>query len=174
MSLLTINQIKQHVETDLGRDAIQRLIDDAEAEIVRHFGPHGDSSNPITEDCEGGGEFIFLSRPYDSLTSVTERESEEDTVLETDDYRSYYGRRALKRQSSGTNGRTRWADDVRVVYTADDRDRRRRVMVDLLRLEIQYSGLKSEKSGNYSESQVEYEAEKTKILNRLVQERPVT
>ena len=174
MSLLTRGAIIEHIETDLPSNALDRFLNDAEAEIIARFGPHGDSENPITEDCEGGEEFIFLSRPYDALTSVTERESEEDTVLSSDDYRAYYGNRALKRQSSGTNSRILWAEEVRVVYRADDTDRRKRVQMDLVKLAIQYSGLKSQNSGNYSETQVDYEAEKNKILNRLAQGKVVT
>ena len=39
MSIVTPAQIKEHVQTDLVDAAIQRLLDDADAEIIRRLGP---------------------------------------------------------------------------------------------------------------------------------------
>ena len=40
MALLTRSQFEEHFDTDLGNDAIERLLNDAEDEIIRLFGAH--------------------------------------------------------------------------------------------------------------------------------------
>jgi hypothetical protein len=58
MTLLTVDQFREHVETSLVDDAIQRLLDDAEAEIIRYAGDLGS----ITELIDGGSSRLVLSR----------------------------------------------------------------------------------------------------------------
>src|SRR4051812_3591782 len=102
MTLLTVDQFREHVETSLVDDAIQRLLDDAEAEIIRYAGALGSR----TELVDGGSGRLVLTRPVGSITSVTETFGTTDTILAADDYRqrNVY---VLERLYTGTNGRFR-------------------------------------------------------------------
>lgn len=164
MSLLRVSQLKELVETDLDDPALQRLLDDAEDEILRLFGEHSSQVDYL----QGGEEYLFLTRVAGSISEIVESIGDTDTALETDDYESYYGGRALRRLSDGTNQRTTWGERLKVTYTpSDDTNIRNRVQADLVKLAIQYDALKSEKAGNYSRTVVDYEAERESILSRL-------
>ena len=163
MGLLTQAELKQHVETDLDQAALQRLMDDAEAEIIKRFGAHGDkTSTQIIEDLEGRAASIFPYRPETTIVSVTEYEIDgTETVLALNDYRIWHGGREISRRIDGTNPRGVWAPRVRIIYLdATELPNRKRVQADLVRLAIEYRALKSESSGDLDQSYADYEAER--------------
>lgn len=148
MTLLTIAEFKEHVTTTLGDDAIQRLLDDAEAQIVAFAGPTGD----VTELVDGGWGRIVLSRRASAITSITELLWTTNYVLATNDWRQR-GPYVLERLRTGTTPRLAWAPIVTIVYTpADDTDSRKIVQLELVKLEIAYSpGLASQTIGAWTE-----------------------
>lgn len=139
--LMTTGEIREHLETDLPDGALTRLIADADQAIVDAHGPH---DGPITVTDEGGHESLWLPRPLDPDQPVTLNETvgTTTTALAADDWRTGHGGRQLQRLATGTNRRSRWGDRIEITYTpADQTDRRRRVLVDLVQLALTYRGL---------------------------------
>src|SRR5688572_3893817 len=131
MTILTVAELREHVPTTLVDDAVQRLLDAAEAEIVRVAGAPG----ATTELLAGGGRFLTLSKPAASFTSVTETRFSDVTVLAADDYLVHPGGYLLERQTGGTHSRHTWFGQVAVIYTpVDDADIRIGVQIDLMNL----------------------------------------
>ena len=165
MALLTTTTFKEHFETDLATAAIQRHLDETEALIVREFGAN---TTDLTEWLEGMGRYIFLSRVASSVTTTVETVSDEDTTLASDDYRLEGQGRRIKRLSDGTNGRVNWGDLVKVIYTpSNETSIRIGVQLDLVKLEIQFKGLKGEKIGDWGGNMGAYDTERAAILGRL-------
>lgn len=166
MALLTVANVREHIETDLGDPPLQRLLDDADAEIVKRYGPH---VGPVTEIIDGGREgLIFLSRPVVSITSVTEQNALTSTVLAANDWRGWYGNRALERLNSGPNGAEGWGSRITIVYTpADEQAERKRVTLDMVRIAIRYEAVQSETIGDHAETSLDYGQARNEALAGL-------
>lgn len=169
MTLLTVAQFREHAATTLVDDAIQRLLDDAEAEITAYAGPVGS----VTEYPAGGGSILTLSRRVSSVGSIAETRYSTTTTLAVDDWRQRSGY-TLERLRTGTNPRTGWASDVTVTYTpADDTATRKMVQLELCKLEIATNpGLASQTVGAWTEqytanSAWNPEEARASILSRL-------
>ena len=150
MALLTVDEFREHVTTSLGDDAIQRLLDDAEAQIVAFAGEVGTA----TELVFGGTDRIVTSRPIASVTTVVERDGGSSPVtLATDDWEQL-SRFVLLRSRFGTNNHRTWRGPVRVTYTpVDDTDTRKIVQLELIRLELSTNpGLASETVGAWTQT----------------------
>ena len=182
MALLTTTEVLEWAETDLSNTVLQVMLDDAEAEIIKRFGAHGESSSTITEDFypdepiyqplsdwkSDRHHLIYPSRPVSAVTSITEREDDVETTLASNDYRLIHGGRGIERLTNGTNARNWWAPEVRIVYQAVSQlATRKRVQADLVKLAIQYKGLISEDAGDYSSSMDVYQTERNRILASL-------
>ena len=164
--ILSNAQLQEHVETDLSDNALQRINDAETAEIIRRFGDY----DTATELLPGGEVMLVLSQKAGSFTSVTETVSDTDTALAADDYRLWYGA-MLERLDDGTNPRSTWGDRVSVVYVPEDKlPQRRLVLINLVKLAIEYRGLKSEDigAGDYRMTQLQYNEERENILRSLV------
>ncbi len=163
-SIPTVNEIAAHIEHDLSNDAIQLLIDDAEEEVIARFGAHAAQ----TEILEGGGPYLFPRRPISAITTITETVEQTDTVLVASDYEVQNNGWMIKRLTTGTNGQRIWAPEVEVIYTPVlSWDSRRRVIIDLVKLAIQYKGLRTETIGDRDESFGNYIEERAAILETL-------
>lgn len=164
MALLNPHTFAEHFETDLDDVPLQRLLDDADAEIIRLFGVLAAQ----TDSVEGLTRSVFASRPVDTITSVTEIIDDVSTTLVSDDYR-VIGSRELRRLPDGTNGRSLWGDEAVIVYVpVSDVDQRTRVELDLVKLAIQYQAVKAQSLGDgMSFSFPDYEAERRALLSRL-------
>lgn len=166
MALLTVAELRQHLETDLSDQALQRLLDDADAEVVRRYGPH--PPGPAVETHVGGNKYVFLRQRAAAIQSVTETVRNVTTVLSSDDYRVLGGGRYLERLTSGPNPRVYWGDFVTVTFEPyDDRPQRRRVIIDLVRLALEYNALESVDVGDYSASSLDYQRERRRLLAEL-------
>jgi hypothetical protein len=164
-TLLTVAQLRQHIETDLLDAALQRFLDANEAEIVRLFG----AAASVTERLAGGGYMLMLADAPASITSITETVSLVATVLAADDYYAWPGG-ILERLSTGTNGRSAWGELVTVVYVPADRSAQRTaVLVKLCQLDVAYDGLKwaSVGSSDYQQTALDYPAERMRLLRSL-------
>jgi hypothetical protein len=150
MTLLTVDEFREHVTTSLGGDAIQRLLDDAEAQIDAFAGAVGSAVDLVT----GGGSRIVTTRPIASVTTVVERDGGSSPVsLATDDW-ELFGTFLLLRSRHGTNDASYWRGPVRVTYTpVDDTDTRKIVQLELVRLEMTTNpGLASETVGAWTQT----------------------
>jgi hypothetical protein len=151
MTLLTVDEFREHVATSLGDDAVGRLLDDAEAQIVAYAG----SAGSVTELVDGGFGRLSLSRPTSSVTSITETVGTTSVTLATDDWR-HRGAYVLERLNTGTNARWTWNRLVTVVYTPDDDSvQRKAVQLELVKLEIAFTpGLAAETVGSWTQQYV--------------------
>jgi hypothetical protein len=162
--LLSLAEIRELFETDLGDVALQTLLDAAEEEIVTHAGAHVSASDFFRDP---RARILFLQRKAASITSITERVGDTETVLDATDYRVVTPRE-LMRSLEGPNPRFFWGDEVTVdTVPVDDTDTRKRVQADLVKLSAQYQGLSEESGGDFKQRFPEYELERAKILSRL-------
>lgn len=170
MSLLSVSELRQHFQTDLVDDAIQRLIDDAEREIDERHGELGTQTD--TYRGEILATVIFLSRKAASISTVVEElrsgSDYEVTTLSSDDYQLRSDGRQIERLATGTNKRSTWGDVVTVTYQpADETIRRRRVTIDLVKLAAAYNALDSETTGDYAKRSLRYTDERASLISQL-------
>ncbi len=169
--IITVADLREHVETDLPESALQRLIDDADQMVVDTYGEHGPATQ--TDDLYGdpGSEYVFPERPIDAVTTVTEYTTETTSqVLDPTDYRVLHQGKSLLRLRNGSNPAVGWPYRVVVAYViaTGENPRRRGVVIDLVRLSINHSsGLRSERAGDYAVSYGDSEGERLKVLRRL-------
>lgn len=169
MTLLTVDELREHVTTSLGDDALQRLLDDAEAAITAYA---GDVASAV-EIVSGGSPSLTVGRPIESITSVRERDGwQTPTTLATDDYEQL-GAFVLSRLRYGPNSASHWRGPVRITYTpVDDTATREVVQIELIKLEIAFNpALASETVGAWTQtfvsSQKSYPEQRGDILARL-------
>lgn len=170
MALLTATEIREHVDTDLGDTALDRLLADADAEIVRRYGAH--TANQVeTFTPPPGSVTLQVDRPISSIVSIVETEEtdigESDVTLAASDY-EIMRERTIRRVSGGLHSSTTWGSIVVVTYTPDsDNARRIGVTIDLVKLAVQYQAASSVAVGDVSISHVDYNRERERILRRL-------
>lgn len=147
--ILTVDQLRDHVSSELAADALQRLIDSAEEAIVGRAGPPG----ARTEMVGGGGSFVALERPASAITSVSETWWSTTTALAADDYLVRPDGYLLQRIGTGTNPRWRWWGRVTIVYTpVDDTSTREEVQIALVKLSLSHNpGVTMEQIGAWTE-----------------------
>ena len=162
-TLITVGQLMEHIETDLSDDALERLLESADTDITRGFGPHdGERTVTFYPVLSQSPYLLTLPNPAASVSLITE--GTDDTVVDSDDYTvEYNGRAVLKNKS-------RWLPPVDVTYTPiADNPRRIAVLIDLVKVEIQYRGLNTERVGSYSVTYMDHDKERQNILARLRQ-----
>lgn len=146
MTLLSVAELKEHISTSLGDEALQRLLDAAEEQIVAAVGDSGET----TELLRASGPLLALSRVAESISDVVE----DDVTLAADDYELQPGSRLVRRLSDGTNARRRWHGWVDITYLPlDDSSRREMAQVALVKLDIATNPtLASQTIGSWSET----------------------
>lgn len=161
--------LREHLAQDLPDPELKRLIDDADAEVLRRCGSHRIDA-PLTDVLRGGSVKLFPDQAVEAITSVTETVADVSTTLSHNDYQIWHGGRMLERLSSGAHPRGYWGDRVEIQYTPVDTDAQRRMaIIRLVHLGIQYSGLQSESVGPYSRQSRDYTREREAILTALAQ-----
>ena len=153
MAILSVAELREHIETDLGNDALQRLADAAEKNIDRASGGTGAVTETFNEwgFPRGRDRIIHASRPIGTITSIKERDDPDgtQTTLSADDYRQE-GDRDLVRLRDGTNPRLFWAQHTELIYSpTTDSALRASVQIDLVKLGVVYSGAKRERMGDF-------------------------
>jgi len=161
---LTVEDLRGHIETGLGDDALQTLLDAAYEAIDQYAGPVGSR----TEILSGGpGDLLMVSASVDSVTTLIE----DSLVLASDDYQ--VNGQMLIRLDTGTNPRYRWGSRVEVTYVAlSDDALRDRVAVALIQADLDFHpGLTAETVGawsqQYAQSSEEYRVARAAILESL-------
>ena len=139
--------LRLYIETDLADNELTQLLAAAESTIVGVTGVIASH----TDFLEGKSEAIYSSRAINTITSIKERDSVDDTAvtLSADDYRFQQGFRIL-RLREGTNPRIFWAKHVEVAFTPDiDSALLEIVQVNLIKQAIAYSGTKRQSFGDF-------------------------
>jgi hypothetical protein len=162
-SLLTVAEVRQHIETDLGDEALQRLIDDADAEIIRRLGTAAANTDVLVCD----GKILFLTRKASSITSITQRLEEINTVLAANDYLLLGDGYQVERLTQGTNPQPRWIGTNTIVYVPQDTTiSRKRLEIDLVKLALKYDGVLSSSVGDVRVQNFDnYQAERERLLS---------
>jgi hypothetical protein len=163
-SLVSPANVKALINTAVSDDNLQEVIDRIEAQIVQKIGLPQDNNYTveITKTLRGGeGDSLFLPTDIYSVTSIVE----DDVTLEADEYRMW-GAGVIERLSS-----TNWGSVCVVNYKpADDRPKRKQVIIDLVRLTIERTAMKSESiGGEYSYTATDdWDVEFRKAMKRLM------
>ncbi len=164
MALLTAADVRAHVETSLDDVALQRIIDRLDTDMILRAGPH---SGPLTEVLPGATPSVYLGRPVASLTSVREGERIQLSTPALDlslDLTLWADEGRIERRPAAA----RFAPVVEVVYDpVDDLDRRKRTLLELVRLDLAQSGRSRERIGEYRYSGLDYETHREALLREL-------
>lgn len=157
------------VETDLGDADLAAYARAAVEEISERLGPR----SGIERRFDGYGQrFLILSPPAGTITSL---DVDGSSLTDGVDYRMRQGGMLLERLS-GSSPST-WYGQIRVVFAlAAADDRYDRVVTDLVKLGLQYTGLDARRDGDYGEEamgargggQKSYQDEREQLISELV------
>lgn len=163
MSLLTLAQVRENIETGLGDDALQRIMNAVEEDIDQRHG----AVDAQTDDLEAGDKKLWTTRPILTITTVTETVGTTDTELSANDYVKRHETQ-LNRLNTGDNGRERWGVRVKITYVpVDTTNRRITAYLKMILLDIVYSGLDSSREGDFNSKSLGYAPEREKLLSSL-------
>lgn len=169
MSVLSVDDVRALVASPLNDAQLQLLLDREEQLLAQRLGAaYVDASTPITQTRAGTNRLVFLPRRVLSVSTVTERlgiDSDPETLLATD-YFLHADTGMLERRPAGTH----WGAVVVVTYVpADDRAAWRAALVDLVRLALSRTALKSESiAGEYSYTAADdWDAERAHVVRRV-------
>jgi hypothetical protein len=164
---LSVEDLREHVSTTLGDDALQRLLDAAYETLDDYLGAiDGDYDATQTEFLRSSGDLLRLSRRAMAIDAVVEG----TTTLGDDDYRLSPSGSLLIRLGDGTNPRNCWYGRVEVRYIPlVDGAERDRVAIALVKLDLNHNpGSVQETIGSWSEQQSQgsesYATERSAIL----------
>jgi hypothetical protein len=150
-NLLTVDEMRDHVETDLVDDALEQIIDAADAEIIRRLGPVAAQ----TEVLPGGDLYLSLAREASAITAVTERFlvdgfGVQNTPLNlANDVSLLASGRRVERLFTGDNPSSAFRGVVTIAYApADTTAERKLLLVKLVKLDVKYSGLVAKSIGD--------------------------
>lgn len=173
MPLLTIPEALERLPStnSLSMFALQQIIDGEDQAMVRHLGAHF-SGEQVTEELEGGGRDLFLRRAIHpdvalysvSITEYTDYTEASGRTLEAGEFFAWRLQGRIMRIKG-----PRWCKRVTVRYVpVDDTAQRKTAMLDILRLIIERTAMKSENiAGEYSFHAPDWERERMRIYRRF-------
>ena len=168
-----VNRVKARLETDVADDEIFAIVEEIAQEVDAQVGGETEITIDLLGDMHLSPNRKFLNfwRPIETVTSITEELDTVQTVLAADDYKIWHGGRTVERLATGTNPQSYWSQKVTAVYVPRTNDvgqmRRNGVIIDIAILELQYRGLTSERSGDYSASYPKLGEERAKLIASL-------
>ncbi len=132
--------------------------------MIRALGAHYTAALSVTETLAGRQtRNLYLRRPIATVTSITV----DSTLLASADYRLWGDEGRIERLTAGAL----WGEEVIVVVYGpqDDNTLRKSALIDLLRLTLNRSGLKSESvAGEYSYTAFENtDEERARVMGKL-------
>lgn len=166
MSLVTLAQVRVLVKAAnvLTDTQLQFILDDLEAEVTRLVGAHyTDGATTVSMTVAGGGRNLYLVRPLASVTSITDEDSNTYTSAT---YRLWSEQGRIEAQPSGVT----WLAGLYTVVgvPVDDNAKRREVIINLVRLELERTAMQSENiAGEYSYTAPDWELQRRRLLKRL-------
>ena len=166
MSLVTPTDVKALINTSMSDENLQTVIDRVEAQITARIGaPQTDAyATEIVKTMRGDTDGLYLFMPTEiySVSSIVE----DTSTLTSDQYQTWAGG-VIERLPVDSH----WGDRVVVTYKpTDDRLVRAQVIIDLVRIVIERTAMKSESiAGEYSYTAPDnWDAEFRKAMKRLV------
>ncbi len=164
MSLLTIGEVRALISTGMDDAQLQAVIEREEAWLIHAYGPHYAAGLSVTETLAGRQmRSLYLRRPIATVTSITV----DGALVDSGNYRMWGNEGRIERLPAGS----RWGEEAIVVVYGpqDDNALRKGALIDLLRLTVSRSGLKSESvAGEYSYTAFENtDEERSRVMRRL-------
>jgi hypothetical protein len=170
VSLVTVAALRLKVKTGLSDANLQTIIDNEEAALVAKFGAHGDGVTPVTELAQRVGPSVYLGRRAVSVTTVATYPGATPATLATTSYYTWPSQGRIQLYPSGLLTDTDVSNElITVTYVpADDREVRKQVITELVRLALEQTAMKSESiAGEYSYQAPEWEATRARQYRRL-------
>lgn len=177
------------IPTDLDETELQRIIDEASAEVVKRFGPHANPLTPITVTIPGGALMLHPARPVDTDEDIVIVESWRSsflgnvttTTLDATDFKVWFDGRTIERLFTGLNPGFRWGNQLRdsfgwggttgwadVTYTPqNDGNQREEVIIKLVKLTLDYETASRLQLGDVQVFQRDYLVEREALLDTL-------
>lgn len=178
MSLITPAVYREHdAGCALGDDALQRIIDANEAEMVRKIGPHSRVGSPVVETHRGAMSVLSPGQIVGTVVSLEETwDGRTWTTLAADDWILLDDGRTLGRLSGGTNSASSWSPLVRLTYVPrHNLEERILGLLEMVGADVSHGvssgGIASRTMGSWSETygtgEDSRDATKAKVLRRL-------
>ena len=163
-SLVSPADVKALINTAMSDVNLQTVIERIEAQVTQKIGsPQTDAmETTLTKTMRGEGAYLFVPTEIYSVVSIVE----DLTTLTSDQYQTWGGG-VIERLPMGAN----WGDRAVVTYKpVDDRLKRTQVIIDLVRLVIERTAMKSENiAGEYSFTAPDnWDEEFRKAIRRLL------
>jgi len=168
-NLVQPSDVTALVPTGLSTNDLAAVISRVEDYITDKIGAPYATGLELTETVKGGYGDVFTKRRISAVVSVTEYQqlsSSTGTAL-ADGTTMFVWQRQGRITRLGVNA---FGERVDIVYTPiDEREKRKQAIIDLVRLELSRSALKSERvAGEYDYTALDnYEAERRRIMRRL-------
>jgi len=167
MGLLTVAELREHVETSLPDSALERILAGGELVIAQWAGPLSfDEDGLIVEVTDvasaPGRTLLRLRQVPTAIASVVDIHVGIETEVDASEYR--IEERYLRRLAMAL-----WGEWTRVTYTPiDDSAVRRTVLVQLCQLELNVQpGMASQGAGPWSESYGKYLRQRNELLRAI-------
>jgi hypothetical protein len=170
MADLTVTELRDYVATALSDASLQSFLDEAYLAIEDTLGPSG----PLAERLHGAGELLMLSRRATSITSVLQYQPWPSAALTlaSNDYELSTSGRVLRRLGTGTNPGWHWGTVLVTYQPPDDTSRRTKAAVELVKLDLAYSGYTGESTQSESRSFDDLAAQRQAIMATFVDQDP--
>lgn len=168
-TILTVNELREHVETGLVDDALTRLIENADQEIIDRLGALASHTEVIQGD---GLSSLLLARKASAITSATERILDENYVLAASDFTLMSDGYALRRAQGASYPALAWRGTVTVVYVpfggvAGELAARKKLLVDLVKLDVEYDAKRSDSIGDTSRTSLDHSQERMSLFKQM-------
>ncbi len=147
--MVTVDDLRARVETDLDNPTLQRILDAAVKAVDRAAGSATEQTQTMVAT---NSAWIATVRPVVSVTSIDEARGARSTpvTLSANDYR-IVGDYRLLRMNDGDNPSGCWGNVVTIVYVPQvDQDVRDRVVLDLSQVDLKFDAFNESKSGDWS------------------------
>lgn len=160
--LLTVTDFRDRATVDAPDHVLYDLISEAEEAIIGRYGPHPFDNQTIARLLKGGDSKVFLKTPIDIAATPLPVITEDGTLLTADDYQVWDGGLVIERWDA------KWADPVVVTYVpVSNRMQRKRVVIDLVKLSLTFSGYQVERLGDVSLTPLDYTRTRRELLRSL-------
>jgi hypothetical protein len=168
MGLLTVDELREHVETALPDTALERILASCELAITQWAGPlvidpHELTVEDVTESVNAPGRTLLLLRQAPTaVTGVVDIAGGIESGVDPSDVR--IEGRYLRRL-----GMASWGERTVVTYTpTDDSAIRRTVLIQLVQLELNVQpGMASQGAGPWSETYGKYLRQRNELLRAI-------
>ncbi len=170
MAILTVDEVREFVETDLDDGPMTILVDNADQEIIDRLGALATHTDVLPGQ---GLKSLPLTRKAASITSATERILDTDYTLASNDFNLMADGYTLERKQGTSYPDTTWNGIVTVVYVpyggvAGELAARKKLLCDLVKLDAAYDATGSNSIGDVSRVALNHGAERNALFSSIL------